>query len=73
MLEEERAADFALSRVRRFRYRSRYFTDSGIIGTRDFVSSQYRRFRHVFVSKREKVPKPINGLQGVYSLKRLSH
>jgi putative transposase len=54
------------------RYRTRYFTDSGIIGSKAFVSSQYQRFRHLFASKNEKIPKPISGLSGVYSMKRLS-
>jgi len=52
-------------------YRTRYFSDSGIIGTKEFVSANYQRFKDVFMSKREKVPKPIAGLDGIYSLKRL--
>jgi REP element-mobilizing transposase RayT len=58
--------------VDRFRYRTRYFTDSGIIGSKEFVSSKYQRFKHLFHSKHEKKPKPIKGLGGIYSLKRLS-
>jgi putative transposase len=53
-------------------YRTRYFTDSGIIGTKEFVSEHYQRFKDVFMSKREKIPKPVSGLDGVYSLKRLA-
>jgi hypothetical protein len=64
--------DFELNRVRRFRYRTRYFTDSGIIGTKEFVTENYQRFKKVFRSKREKIPKPVAGLDGVYSLKRLA-
>jgi hypothetical protein len=56
----------------RFRYRTRYFTDSGIIGSKEFVAENYQRFKHLFYSKHEKKPKPIKGLEGVYSLKRLS-
>jgi len=58
--------------VDRFRYRARYFTDSGIIGTKAFVAHHYQTFKHHFSSKHEKRPKPIRGLDGVYSLKRLS-
>ncbi len=72
VLEKERKNDFELKRVQRFRYRTRYFTDSGIIGTKDFVSSNYHRFKDVFMSKREKVPRIIAGLDGIYSLKRLA-
>jgi len=72
VLEKERTNDFELKRVRRFKYRTRYFTDSGIIGTKEFVSIHYQRFKHLFYSKHEKKPKPIKGLEGMYSLKRLS-
>jgi hypothetical protein len=72
VLEKERKREFELSRSNRFRYRTRYFTDSGIIGSKEFVSSNYQRFKHLFYSKHEKKPKPIKGLDGMYSLKRLS-
>jgi len=36
--------------VDRFRYRARYFTDSGIIGTKAFVSRHYQVFKHHFSS-----------------------
>jgi len=72
VLEKERKRDFALSRNDRFRYRTRYFTDSGIIGSKEFVSINYQRFKDVFMSKREKIPKRVVGLDGVYSLKRLA-
>ena len=72
IVEHERENDFELNRMRRFRYRTRYFTDSGIIGTKEFVSENYQRFKDVFMSKREKIPKLVSGLDGVYSLKRLA-
>jgi REP element-mobilizing transposase RayT len=72
ILEKERKTDFKITRLHRFRYRTRYFSDSGIIGTKEFVSRNYKRFRDIFHSKNEKKPKPIKGLDGVYSLKRLA-
>jgi REP element-mobilizing transposase RayT len=72
VLEKERRREFELSRSDRFRYRTRYFTDSGIIGSKEFVAQNYQRFKHLFYSKHEKKPKPIKGLKGMYSLKRLS-
>ena len=72
VVEKERKKDFKISRVDRFLYRTRYFSDSGIIGTKEFVSINYKRFKDIFMSKREKVPKPVAGLDGVYSLKRLT-
>jgi REP-associated tyrosine transposase len=72
ILEKEEETDFNLTQIRRFRYRTRYFSDSGIIGTKEFVATLYQQFKNLFQSKREKIPKPIKGLAGVYSLKQLS-
>ena len=72
VLEKERRRGFELSKSDRFRYRTRYFTDSGIIGSKEFVAANYQRFKNLFNSKHEKKPKAIKGLDGLYSLKRLS-
>jgi hypothetical protein len=72
VVEKERKKEFKISRVDRFRFRTRYFTDSGIIGTKEFVSTNYHRFKGMFMSKRDKIPKVIAGLDGIYSLKRLT-
>jgi hypothetical protein len=56
----------------RFRYRTRYFTDSGIIGSKEFVKGQYMKFRGVLPGSKEKTLKRVSGLDGIYSLKRLS-
>jgi len=72
IVEHERKKKYEIKRIDRFRYRTRYFTDSGIIGTKEFVSKTYVRFKHHFNSKNDKKPKPVKGLSGVYSLKRLS-
>ena len=53
-------------------YRNRYFTDSGIIGSKEFVSNHYNRFKDLFMSNNEKIPRPVAGLDGIFSLKRLS-
>ncbi len=71
-VKKERQKDFEVGGIDRFRYRTRYFTDSGIIGTKAFVERIYQDFKHHFTSKHEKRPKGIKGLEGVYSLKRLS-
>ncbi|MFH0725448.1 MAG: hypothetical protein V2B19_03690 [Pseudomonadota bacterium] len=54
ILEKERANDLNVDRIRRFQCRTRYFTDSGIIGTKAFVAENYQRFKHLFHSKHEK-------------------
>jgi len=69
---ELHGASLDLSSVDRFRYRTRYFTDSGIIGTKEFVPRIYQDFKGYFTSRHEKHPKPVVGLDGIYSLKRLS-
>ena len=71
-LEKERKREFELNEFDRFRYRTRYFIDSGVIGSKEFVDRIYQQFKHYFTSKKEKRPKAIKGLEGVYSLKRLS-
>jgi hypothetical protein len=38
VVAKERKKDFEISRINRFRYRTRYFTDSGIIGSKEFVA-----------------------------------
>ena len=63
---------FETGAIKKFKYRSRYFTDSGIIGTKAFVTRHYQTFKHIFSSKHEKRPKTIQGMEGIYSLKRLS-
>ena len=67
VLEKERKTGFEATRFYRFRYCTRYFTDSGIIGSRDFVSRNYKRFKDLFQSKHEKKPKLVKGLEGIYS------
>jgi len=52
--------------------RTRYFTDSGTIGTKGFVSHYYDMFKGCFNTSNEKNPKKISGLDGIYSLKRLA-
>jgi REP element-mobilizing transposase RayT len=71
IIEKEEENDFELKASDRFRYRTRYFTDSGVIGTKEFVSNCYRMFQHHFTCRHEKKPKPIKGLNGVFSLKKL--
>ncbi|SPD73268.1 conserved hypothetical protein [uncultured Desulfobacterium sp.] len=70
--DKKGAVNFGISAFDKFKYRSRYFTDSGIIGTKAFVARHYQTFKHLFSSKHEKQPKTIRGLYGIYSLKRLA-
>ncbi len=71
-VQRERKKEYQVNRIDRFRHRTRYFTDSGIIGSKAFVFQTYQQFKKLFQSKLEKKPKPIKGLDGLYSLKRLN-
>jgi hypothetical protein len=71
-VDQEARKGFTLTPVDRLLSRTRYFTDSGVIGTKAFVSRCAQLFEHHFSSRHAKRPRPIAGLPGVYSLKRLS-
>ena len=38
IIEAERTKGYEISRIDRFRYRTRYFSDSGIIGSKEYVN-----------------------------------
>ncbi len=71
-VEKERKKGYRFTRTDRFLHRTRYFTDSGIIGSKEFVRQQYLHVKDLFQAPKEKKPKPISGLKGLYSLKRLT-
>ena len=73
IIKEERGKDYKLTGIDRLRFKTRYFTDSGIIGTKGFVSHYYEMFKGCFNTNNEKKPKEISGLDGIYSLKRLAN
>lgn len=70
-IQKERGRNYQLSPADRFLKRTRYFTDSGIIGSKAFVSGKYGKFKDLFQTKHEKKPKRVKGFGGLYSLKRL--
>lgn len=70
-VRQEQKKDFRITRMDRFKYRTRYFTDSGIIGGKAFVLATYQKVKENFQAKKEKKPKPVAGLNNIYSLKRL--
>ncbi len=71
IVSKERKRKYKISRVDRFRYRSRYFTDAGIIGSKEFVAEMFDQVKHLLSSKDERKFTPVGGVQGVYSMKRL--
>ncbi|MGE0827480.1 MAG: transposase [Candidatus Binatia bacterium] len=71
-MDKEAQKGFALTPVDRLRYRTRYFTDSGVIGTKAFVARCAQIFERHFISRHAKRPRSIVGLPGVYALNRLA-
>ena len=70
VVENEAKKDFTPNMIDRFMDRTRYFTDSGIIGSKEFVSRLWQRLKSD-EDNPNKVPIRITGLTGSYSLKRL--
>ena len=62
---------FAPTRSDRFLSRTRYFTDSGIIGSKKFVRQLWLKLK-AEEDNPDKKPVRILGLQGMFSLRRLS-
>jgi hypothetical protein len=65
-IDKERKKEFELKEIDRFRYRTRYFTDSGIIGSKEFVSGMYKQFKVYFASKHKKKPKAFRDWRGYF-------
>lgn len=71
VVKRQKAKDFLLTRTELFVRRCRYFTDSGIIGSRDFVDEAFRNVRHLLKSKDTRRFTRVGGIDGVYSMKKL--
>ena len=71
IVDKERKRKYKVRRVDRFMYRTRYFTDAGIIGSKDFVQEVFNQVKHLLRSKDERKFTPVGGVDGVYSMKRL--
>ncbi|WP_045214903.1 transposase [Desulfonatronovibrio magnus] len=71
IVEKARKKGYRISRVERFRYRCRYFTDSGVIGGKDFVQEVFDQVKHLLGSKDTRKFTPVGGVEGLYSMKRL--
>ncbi len=61
-----------ITRADRFRRRTRYFTDSGFIGSKAFVLKNIARFADDYDFTASRQPKKVKGLENIYSLRRLS-
>jgi len=71
IVNKERKRKYKISRLDRFRYRTRYFTDAGVIGSKEFVREVFDQVKHQLGSKDERTFTSVSGVDGVYSMKRL--
>ena len=71
IVDDEAKKGFAPDVISRFLSRTRYFTDSGIIGSKVFVSNLWQKLK-TDDDNPDKLPTRVAGLGGLYSLKRLS-
>lgn len=62
---------YRVSRALLFRYRSRYFTESVALGSREFVRTVYGKLQLFLKTKMDRDPFKVRGLSGLYSLRRL--
>jgi hypothetical protein len=71
IVAKERKKNFQLKRYELFGYRTRYFSDAGILGSKEFVQDVFDQVRHLLKSKDTRAFTPLAGTSGVYSMKRL--
>jgi REP element-mobilizing transposase RayT len=71
IVKEERKKDFRLKKVELFRYRCRYFTDAGVLGTKRFVQEVFDEVKGLLGSKDERRFVALLGDGKIYSLKKL--
>ena len=71
IVDKERKKKYKVRRVDRFMYRTRYFTEAGIIGSKEFVGEVFDQVKHLLRSKDTRKFTPVGGVEGVYSMKRL--
>ena len=71
IVARESAKGFSCTESDRFLSRTRYFTDSGIIGSKEFVRQFWLRLK-ADDDNPNKQPVRVAGLSGMFSLKRLS-
>ncbi len=73
MIGRQRKKKARISRDDVFRGRCRYFTDSGVIGSKEFVAEVFDAMKHLLDSKDTRRFVPVPGVAGVYSMKRLNN
>jgi REP element-mobilizing transposase RayT len=71
IVARERKKNFVLKRFEIFRYRTRYFSDAGVLGSKAFVQEVFDQIKHLLKSKDTRKFPSMSGVNGVYAMKRL--
>ena len=71
IVARERKKNFELKRLELFSFRARYFTEAGIMGSKEFVQEVFDQVKHLLSSKDERKFTLIGGIGRVYSMKSL--
>jgi hypothetical protein len=71
IVARERKKNFELKRFEIFRYRTRYFSDAGVLGSKAFVQEVFDQIKHLLKSKDTRKFPSMSGVNGVYTMKRL--
>ena len=71
LIEKEKKRGYKYSQKDYFCMKTRWFTDSGVIGSKAFIQMNADKFKAFFNSRHNKKPNPISGLNGIFSIKRL--
>ncbi len=61
---------YRISNISLFRFRSRYFTESVVLGSRGFVQEVYGKLQPYLKTRIDRDPVKITGAAGLYSMKR---
>ncbi|HKK32807.1 MAG TPA: transposase [Desulfomicrobiaceae bacterium] len=72
VVSRERKREFVLGDMELFRYRCRYFSDSGVIGSRAYVERVGRVLQEKVPKRKERPPHSFKGVTGLCTLKRLA-
>jgi len=71
IVARERKKNFEMKRFELFCYRTKYFSDAGILGSKEFVQEVFDQVKYLLKSKDERKFIALTGADGVYSIKRL--
>lgn len=71
VLNKHKKKGFSITSIDRLKYKTKYFTDSGIIGSKKYVQKTFYQFKNELNYKRDRIPIQISDIETVYSLKQI--